>query len=301
MSVAPPLVDRLARPAFLLAGTFLVAAAGFVHRADTPGVTELELDIMAAAVIGLWPVLSAEAVFGGLCRSPAVKRSTAWWRVLLVCACPPARLGWVHPATNMIWLPRHGWQPPGKALLKSLDRATGGPMLLAAFLILPVLAVEQYQRDLLRLSPTLQLALSIGAAAIWTAFAAELVVKASASRSTLDYFKNRWLDLLIVVLPLFEFVLTHWVNVAPLARLFRLGRALAAPQQKVGALNKAYRLRGLMMKGWQAFLLLEGVSRLTGYTPEKRLRKLEERIEAVEDTLADLRAEAEELRRQTGK
>lgn len=301
MSVAPPLVDRLARPAFLLAGAFLVAAAGFVHRADTPGVTPLELDLMAAAVAGLWPVLAAEAVFGGLSRSPAVRRSLVWWRVLLVCACPPARLGWVHPATNMIWLPRLGWQPPGKALLKALDRATGGPMLLAAFLILPVLAVEQYQRDLLRHSPWLQLAASVGAAAIWTAFAAELVVKASASRHTLGYFKDRWLDVLIVALPLFEFALTHWVNLAPLARLFKLGRALAAPHQKVGALNKAYRLRGLMMKGWQAFLLLEGVSRLTGFTPEKRLRKLEERIEAAEEALAELRAEAEELRKRTGK
>ena len=297
MSVAPPLVDRLAPPAFLAAAVFLAAAAGFVHRADEAGASALELDLMTAAVVGLWPLLAAEAVFGGLSRSPAVRPSLARWRVLLVCVCPPARLGWVHPATNMIWLPRLGWRPPGKALLKTVDRAVGVPMLAAAFLILPVLALEQYQREVVRQHRWLQLALSVGAGLIWTAFAAELVVKASAARHTLGYFKDRWLDVVIVVLPLLEFTLTHWVNVAPAARLLRLGRALAAPQQKVGALNKAYRLRGLMMKGWQAFLLLEGVSRLTGFTPEKRLRRLEERIEAAEEALAELRAEAEALRK----
>ncbi len=170
-------------------------------------------------------------------------------------------------------------------------------MLVAAFLILPVLALEQYRRDLVRHSPTLTLSLHVGAAAIWTAFAAELVVKASAARHTLGYFKERWLDVAIVLLPLTEFALTHWVDAAPAARLLRLGKALTAPQRQVGALNKAYRLRGLMMKAWQAFLLLEGVSRLTGATPAKRLRKLEERIEAAEEALAELRAEAEELRK----
>lgn len=295
--MAPPRVDRLAPPAFVLAAVFLLAAAGFVHRADAGVAGRLELDLMAAAVFATWPLLAAEAVYGGLHRSPAVPRSLARWRVLLVCVCPPARLGWVHPATNAIWLPRLGWQPPGRPLLKELDKRFGGPMLAAAFLILPVLALEQYQRDVVRRSPALTLALHVGAAAIWAAFAAELVVKASAARHTLGYCKERWLDVAIVVLPLAEFALTHWVNAAPVARLLRLGKALSAPHQKVGAMNKVYRLRGLMMKAWQAFLLLEGVSRLTGFTPEKRLRKLEERIAAAEEALADLRAEAEGLRK----
>lgn len=300
MTHAPPRVDRLAPPAFLLAGVFLFAAAGFVHRADAPAVSRLELDLLAAAVFATWPLLAAEAVYGGLSRSPAVKRSLARWRVLLVCVCPPARLGWVHPATNAIWLPRLGWRPAGKPLLKELDKAFGGPMLVAAFLILPVLALEQYQRDVVRQSPALTLALNLGTAVIWAAFAAELVVKASAARRTLTYFKERWLDVAIVALPLTEFALTHWVNAAPLARVFQLGRALSAPQQQVGALNRVYRFRGLMMKGWQAFLLLEGVSRLTGFTPERRLRALEERIEAAEGALAELRAEADDLRKRCG-
>lgn len=300
MPPVAPLADRLAPPAFLLAGLFLLTAAGFVHRADTGAATQLELDLLAAGVFALWPLLAAEAVLGGLTRSPAVRRRTAWWRVLLVCTCPPARLGWVHPAKGLIWLPRLGWRPPGKPLLKSVDRAVGGPMLVAAFLILPVLAAEQYQPDVLKRNPGLTLALHVGAAAIWAAFAAELVVKASAAPHTGRYFKDRWLDVLIVVLPVLEFALTHWVNAAPLARLLRLGRALSAPQAKVGALNRAYRLRGLMTKGWQAFLLLEGVRRLTGGGPDKRLRKLEEQIADAEEALAELRAEAEGLRKRLG-
>ena len=300
MAPAPLLVNRLAPAGFVGAGLFLLAAAGFIHRADTTAATPLELDLLTAAVFALWPLLAAEAVLGGLARSPAVPRHTARWRVLLVCVCPPARLGWVHPATGLIWLPGLGWQPPGKPLLKALEKGFGGPMLVAAFLILPVLAAEQYKPDVLQRSPGLTLLLHVGAGLIWAAFAAELVVKASAAPRTGRYFQVRWLDVVIVVLPVLEFALTHWVNVAPVARLLRVGRGLSAPQKQVGALNKAYRLRGLMMKAWQAFLLLEGVSRLTGHTPAKRLRKLEERIEAAEEALAELKAEAAALRARAG-
>ena len=95
-----------------------------------------------------------------------------------------------------------------------------------------------------------------------------------------------------------EFALAHWVNYAPLLRLLRLGKAISAPQKQVGAMNRAYRMRGLMMKGWQAFLLLGGVRRLTGYSAAKRLAAVEEQIAAAEEVLAELRAEADALRKQ---
>jgi hypothetical protein len=107
--------------------------------------------------------------------------------------------------------------------------------------------------------------------------------------------KERWLDAAIVLLPTLQFILIHWVEAAPLARLLRLGRALAPDQ--LARLSRAYRLRGLLMKGWQAFLLLEGVARLTGNTPAKRLRRIEDQIEEMETEIAALRAEADDLRK----
>ena len=243
-------------------------------------------------------MFAAEGVAAYLRR--VVPARTAALRLCLVLVMPPLRVGWVHPATDRLWLPRLGWQPPGKALLKVLDKVFGWPMFAFALLILPVLLLDQYQNKVIHDTPGLALALHLSTAVIWVAFAVEFAVKVQAAPSAVGYLKARWLDVVIVVLPTLEFVLTHWVDAAPLARLLRLGRSLSAPQQQLGAMGRVYRVRGLMTKGWQAFLVLEGIARLTGNTPEKRLRKLEAQMAALEEQLADLKAEADDVRKQIG-
>jgi voltage-gated potassium channel len=287
---------RLAPVMFALAFAYLLVLAGVVHRAPSSQVSPVELELMYGCLAALWPVFVIEAGVAVVRRAPGVTPRKAALRALLVVLIPPMRMAWVHPATDRIWLPRLGWRRPGKALLKSLDRAFGGPMLVFAFLILPVLGLEYVHLVRAEASPTFALALDVSVAVIWVAFALEFVLKVSAAPSSLGYMRDRWLDLAIVVLPALEVVLTRWVDAAPLLRLLRLGRAMG-PEQ-LGAMGRAYRLRGLMTKGWHAFLLLEGVARLTGNTPEKRLRRLEEQIAELDEQAAELRAQADELRKQ---
>jgi hypothetical protein len=295
MSHPPPSVDRLAPVMFGLAAVMLVTVAGLIHRATERVVTPAEVRLMGLALWVVWPLLAVEAVGAAVRRSPAVKRRTAYLRAALVVVFPPARLAWVHPATDQIWLPRFGWRSPGKQLLKELDKRFGVPMLIAAFLILPVLAVELYQPAWLTDNPRLSLALDVAIAVIWIAFAAELILKASAAPHTRQYLLEKWVDVAIVALPLLEFALASWADAGPLARLVRLSRAVGPKQ--VAALSKVYRFRGLMAKGWQAFLLLGGVGRLLGGGRKARLAAVEARIALLEEELADLRAEADELRK----
>src|SRR5262249_38735301 len=105
---------------------------------------------------------------------------------------------------------------------------------------------------------------------------------------------DRWLDVTIVVLPMLEFFLTKWVDAAPLARLLRLGRALSPGQ--IARMQRLYRLQGVATKAWHALLLLEGVARLFGQTPEKRLARVEEKIAEVEEELDELRKDAASLK-----
>jgi voltage-gated potassium channel len=286
---------RLALVMFVLAFVYLLGVAGILHRAGHERSLAVEVVVMHWVLLVMWPLFVTEAALAAVYRSPEVSLRTAVWRVVLVAACPAARMGWVNPVTNQIWLPWWGWRSPGKALLKDLDKVFGGPMLLFAFLILPVLGIEYVKADLVKETPWLGLTLDIGIAVIWVAFAVEFVIKVSAAPSSLRHVQERWLDLLIVVLPMLEFVLTRWVDVAPLARLLRLGRAIG-PEQ-LGPLSRVYRLRALLLKGWHAFLLLDAMARITGNTPEKRLRKVEESIADLEEQMAELHKEAEELRK----
>ncbi len=286
---------RLAPVMFALAFAYLLVLAGVVHRAPRPDATPAELDLMFGAAAALWPVFVIEAGVAVVRRAPGVSRRAAVSRAVLVVLLPPMRMGWVHPATDRVWLPRLGWRRPGRDLLRSLDKAFGGPMLAFAFLILPVLGLEYVHLVRADDSPAFALARDVGVAVIWVAFALEFAVKVQAAPSALGYMRDRWLDLAIVALPMLEVALTRWVDAAPLLRLLRLGRALG-PEQ-LGAMSRAYRMRGLLTKGWHAFLLLEGVARVTGDSPAKRLRTLEGQIAELEEQLAELRAQADELRK----
>jgi voltage-gated potassium channel len=279
---------------FALAFAFLLLFAGLIHRALTNSVSQWELDVMHAGLFGLWPVFVLEAAWGVYHRDRTRPRRPAIFSALLVSAMPPWRMAQPDPRTGLIWVPRIGWQQPGKALFKRLEKAFGGPMLLFAFLILPLLLVEYMRADVVKESPALALGLDVGIALVWIAFATEFVFKASAHPKPLRFARERWLDAAIVLLPMLEFVLTRWVDAAPLARLLKAGRALS-PEQ-LARMQRLYRLQGLFTKAWHALMLLEAVNRLIGNTPEKRLAALEDRIAEAEEELSELRAEEAELR-----
>lgn len=283
-----------ARLMFLLAFGFLLLVAGLIHRALTNTVAQWELDAMHAGLFGLWPVFALEAAWGVYRRDRTRPARPVVLRALLVGLAPPWRMATPDPRTGLIWVPRVGWHAPGKELFKRLDRAFGGPMLVFAFLILPLLLVEYLRADLVKESAGLALALDVGIAVVWVAFATEFVFKASAHPRPFRFARERWLDAAIVVLPMLEFVLTRWVDAAPLARLLRAGRALS-PEQ-LARMQKLYRLQGLFTKAWHALMLLEAVNRLVGNTPEKRLAALEEKIAEVEEELKELLAERADLR-----
>ncbi len=279
---------------FALAFAYLLVVAGLVHRATTPTVADIELHLIYGCLAGLWPIFAAEVLWGLWQRDRRCPLRPVLLQTLLILLVPPLRMGWIDPRFCQMWVPRIGWSPPGRNLFKRLERAFAVPMVLFAFLILPVLLVEYLQAEQVKENAALALALDIGVAVIWIAFATEFILKASAHPRPLVFAKDRWLDAAIVILPMLEFLLTKWVDAAPLARLVRLGRALS-PEQ-IARMKQLYRLRGLATKAFHALLLIEGVGRLLGQTPEKRLARIQQRIEELQEEIAELEAEAEEWR-----
>lgn len=303
--------DRLAPIMFWLAFVYLLAVAGVIHRADLvvwanepvrehlgvedPAITGFELSVLALTLAFLWPVFVAEVILGLLMRDKSMRLWPSIVRAVLVIVFPPVRMGLLHPANGMIWLPRLGWHTPGKQLLAYLDKRTGNIMLVFAALILPLLAIQFSAANLVEEYASLKLAVDIATAAIWVAFATEFIIKGSIAPAFFKYAKSRWLDAAIVILPTIEFLLSSWAGAAPAMRLLRLQKVVTP--QYLARMGRLYRLRGVLTKGWQALLALEGFARLLGQTPEKRLRVIEDQIADLEETVANLRAEAEEIRK----
>jgi len=210
----------------------------------------------------------------------------------MVALFPPFRMGFPSISRpQQIWLPLLGWQVINKQLTKRLDRQFSMPMLIFAFLILPILILEYTQEAQIKENPYLSLALHASIALIWVAFALEFILKISTAKKTFVYLRERWIDAAIVLIPALEFVLTNWVEAAPLARLFRLSRALQ-PEQ-LSRLSRLYRLRGLIMRAWHAILLLEVVTRIFGFSPEKRLKQLEEQLAVKREEVVELELQIE--------
>lgn len=300
-TIAAPVVRPypLARVMFWVAFLHLLFLAGILHRAHYPEATRIEIWLMAVGLFALWPIIVVETWLTALIRNRAVRPLRATLiRAAAITLAPPLRMGMPCPFTGWLWLPRWGWCERGKELDKRLDRVFHKPMLVFAVLILPVLALEYVQAESVRQSPSLALAVHLGVAVIWVAFATEFAIKVSAARRPFIYSKDRWLDLAIVMLPLLEFALTALAEAAPLARLLRATRAVRPDQ--LARMGQVYRLRGLLTKGWRAVLVLRVVSKLIGDTPQKQLRRLEAQIAEVESLLADLRAQADELRERCG-
>jgi hypothetical protein len=288
------LSSRRAAVLFWVAFLNLLAIAGVIHRSHWDSATEIERWFIRVTLLCTWPIIAFDVLTSACFRGLHVPRRRMIRRVVWVLLFPPLRMSLPHPTTNQLWLPQLGWQMPGKKLLTTLDRAFNGPMLAFALLILPVLILEYTAKDLVATHPWFNFTMNLVVAIIWVAFAVEFLLKLSAAPHPFRYVRAKWVDLAIVLLPIFEFVLTFWANSPMVARLLRLTRA----SDQLARYGRLYRLQGVFIRGWYALISLEAISRLVGSTPEKRLRRVEEQIVELEEDLAALREQAEQFRQQ---
>lgn len=301
--------EWLAKPMFGLSIVFLVLLAGLVvawvdilpdapaeNLAVEPGLAMSSSTgydwqdpalqsgyVILQALVAIWPLFLIEPLYfcwmasRGNCSFKLSKAD--WWCAL----CPPLRLGKAIAAKNgKIWLPGLGWQNPGKTFHNELERAFSKPMLVIALMILPVLVIEFCFQDLLKSTAWLKLVLSISMGLIWCAFTIEFILMVSATHKKLAYVKKNWIDLAIILLPLFSFLRSlRIVRAAKVAKFAKV--------QQLTKMGRVYRMRGLIAKTIRAFLVLELVHRILRTSPEKRLEKLLTQVEEKEEELRELK------------
>jgi hypothetical protein len=280
----PERLDRILGPVmFYLALTSLIVAAGVIHRVSHGDLSALEAELLRWGMLLLWPVFVLEGWLRlRICRRPQQSRARRLWGFFAVAMLPPLRLaGRAYADPSKIWLPGWGWTTVDQRLRNRLERLISGPMMIVALLVLPFLAIEYFWLETVRAHFGLSLALDIGTAVIWLAFALEFIVMASLAEDRIGYCLGHWLDFAVVILPLIDFL--------PILRLLRLGSVLEV--QQVSRLGRLYRLKSLAARFWRAILVLEMIQRLFG-------RNRENRLERLKKTLAARREEIDALERE---
>jgi voltage-gated potassium channel len=300
-----PLEDRLAGPMFVLSILFLLVLGGLLHRQKLPApedvataahfVTEegveynpfnTELLIQLGILAALLPFFWLEGLVRFCVAVPYVGWLGPLKDLLVVIVLPPLRMGQRSRGPGReLWLPWLGWRPVNRDLQKQLERNFGLPMIFIALLVLPLLAIEYFFTAAMRDNFWFLFFVELGNALIWFAFTVEFIVMQAVAKVKLYFCLEHWIDLAIIVLPIFSFL--------PIMRVLRLGRVIRLEQ--LARLGRLYRMQGVALRAWRAFLVLELLNRLLGLTPETQLERLREMAETKEEELAELRHEIEQL------
>lgn len=273
----PPALDPLDRvfaaPMWCVSVASLVLLAGVLHYHDRAEYGPILLVCVVGSCV-IYPLYWAELLIRRQAGQSRL-RQFAW-----CCLLPPLRLG-VRDVTSgqRMWLPGWGWQTAGRALESRIQEAIGLPVLALSVTVLPLLVVQQLWDVQIEADIGFHAAMQAGWGLIWLTFALEFVVMLSATDRKLNFVRQHWVDLVIILLPLLAFV-----------RVLRLGSLLRVQQ-----VTRAYRFKGAITRGWRALLVLDVIQRLIAGPPARRLERLRATLELKEAELRQLRAEIAEL------
>jgi len=276
---------RLAPVMFAVTTTYIVALGMVLHLVAGEASEPYAPWVWGAVAVlaGLTELYLVEALLHARAGSPR------WKRDLLCCLFPPARLAVRdHAGGTSVWLPGLGWRHADDKLADAVQKKVSLPMIGVALLVVPLLAIELYFSDRGMTLKGWDFGMKLASAAMWTVFTMEFVVMITVVESKIAYIKKHWLDLVIILLPLFEFL-----------RALRIGRLLRLNQAtKLGRVGKVFRIRGGLMRSWRAILVLGVIQRLLRRTPQRRLAELETQIREREAELAELRLQLASVERE---
>lgn len=211
----------------------------------------------------------------------------------LFCICPALRMCARSPEMHgRIWLPGLGWRRSGSRLQRQLERHFSVPMMVIALLIMPILIVEFFLKDQVAAYGWLRMLLHVGTGVIWFAFAAEFILMVSIAEKKLEYCKEHWIDLAIILLPLVSFLRS--LSVARTMKLTNLMRV-----QQLSNLARAYRLRGTAIKALRVLILFDLTERILRISDERRIEKMEQELADMEKHSRLLRQRIAKLKLKT--
>ena len=271
--------QRLSLPMFIASLLFLLLTGALVHLKEGH---LLNTWMGTGCLLGLsllYPLFVIETVLHYLAGSRNMRQH--FWYLLM----PIFRLcGRDHVDGSHVWLPRLGWQPIDRSLEKLLARRFSIPMIIIALLVLPVVILELFWAELIVNSSWLTFTLETATICIWMAFVFEFVVMISVTKRKLVYCRKNWIDLAIVLLPMLSFM-----------RAARLGSALQI--QQLSRTARVYRLRGIALRTWRAFVTLDVLDMILQRDPSYRMEKLAEEIVEQTEELNHLKSELNRLKR----
>lgn len=250
-------------------------------------IVDSRIPVVALSVMALiWPIVIIESVLHWLSRPWDAAMRKYHFFGLLFCILPSLRMCARCPELGeRLWLPGLGWRKANKRLRQRLERRFSFPMVMIALMILPVLIIEFFMKTQVAQYAWLRMLLHISTGVIWFAFAAEFILMVSVADKKIAYCKKHWIDIAIILVPLFSFL-----------RSLRVLRATRLIPQ-LTKMARVYRLRGTAAKGLRALILLELAQRFTPGSVDRSIEKLQRQLDDLQEQAKEVRHKITRLER----
>lgn len=276
-------LDRiLAVPMFIVGLVFLFVTGALLHL--TKGNLASPLAIKLLICLGvLYLAFVVEAILHWRANGNNMRQHIRFLLIPIMRLCPRD-----HVDGKSAWIPLIGWRSVSPELEKHLSRRFSGPMIIIALMVLPVVGIEFMYFDKLAEKPISQFVIDTCSGFIWMAFVFEFVVMFSVVEKRLNYCRENWIDLAIVLLPLVSFM-----GAARLGRLVKL--------KQLTRTAKIYRIRGLALRAWRAVVALEVIDKVLRRNSEQQIERLRFKIEEKQKEIDILESELKRLQEKATK
>jgi len=245
-------------------------------------------EILISILLALWSLLIIERVLYLIfCQYKTWK---SFFACLVIMLLPPLRLTSRRcHQQHYIWF--FDWHLITPNLYHWLEKTFLFPILIISFFMMPFWITGIFFHDKLITYPILYHIHHLGNALIWGLFVCEFIIMISLATRTKDYLVKHWLELLIILLPLFA-----------LARLFVVAQYATFYKQvyviKLAKLQKMlniYRARSVIHRLFRILVIIDLFKRFyQPRKPEKYLKILQQKLDEKEKEIIELKNKIQE-------
>lgn len=276
---------------FFLTIAFLVLAAIIIQYLQMDdGFEQLRYaqQIIVLLVI-IWPIFFLERVFQLIfCRNRTWKSYLAPFIITLL---PPLRLA-TRSCDDQLWL--FGWHVVTNDLYARFEKQFLYPIFIVSVLMIPFWVTEMFFPAKISSLPWLYHLLNLGNALVWALFVIEFIIMFSVAPKPVDYLKTHWLELFIIILPMFA--LARVILIVRYAQLLSRIKLLKLFQvAKLQRMLNIYRARTVFNRIIRILVIVELFKRFyQRRNPEKYLELLQEQLAKKEQEIAQLKQQISE-------
>lgn len=250
------------------------------------------LPILFDSLLILWLIIFIERlIYLSFCQKNIIS-------VILTVCLPPLRLASqrCHP-TKFIWLPYH-WRTVDDLLYTRLERKFLYPIFICSLVMMPVWLFEIFWPQYLLSHPLFYHLATLGNAIIWGLFVIEFVVMFSIAPKRLDYLKQHWLELFIIIIPILA--VARVILIAKYASLLKQVQLLQYAEL-VKALNlprllNIYQARAVLQRIIRILMIIDILRRFyLSRNPTKYLEMLKNKLAEQEKAVMELKQQINEI------